>query len=109
MKCTAHPGTPAEASCSLCKVAGCARCLAYDVDGAATCATCGEDEEARSRAVGSALLAAVAAGYLVALAIGYLVLRDRPVIGGVAVVAAIAFGRILQLYVHPRDVTRRQS
>jgi len=107
--CTAHPDTIAAASCSVCKKLGCARCLAYDVDGGVACESCGALEDERSRAIGSAVLAFVAVGYLAALAIGYLVFRGRPFIGGLAAVVAIALGRALQLYIRPRTVTRRAS
>jgi len=105
--CTAHPETPAAASCSVCKKAGCDPCLPYDVDGAVACEACAALVDDRGRALGSAMLAFVAVGYLATLAIGYLVFRARPFVGGLAAVVAIALGRLLQVYVRAPTVTRR--
>ena len=109
MNCTAHPGTTAVGSCSVCKKAGCDLCLAFEVDGDVACESCGALEDDRSRDLGSAMLALVGVGYLATLAVGFVVFRARPFVGGLAAVVAIALGRALQMYIRPRTVTRRPS
>jgi hypothetical protein len=91
----------------VCRRAVCARCAAYDVDGCVCCEACGRAEEERSRSVGSALLGFVGVGYLLALALGLLVFHAKPYIGGIAAVAAIVLGRVLQIVFRPSTVTRR--
>lgn len=85
----------------------CSPCAAYDVDGRACCEACGRDEEDRSRSIGSALLAFVGVGYLATLAICVVVFHARPFVGGVAAIAAIALGRVLQIVLKPPIVSRR--
>lgn len=109
MECAAHPGTVAATACGVCAKTVCERCLEYDVNGRAACATCGRLEDDRSRALGSALIATVSAGYLAALALAYLVFRGRPFVGGLAAMIALIAGRLLYAYLRPPIVTRRSA
>jgi hypothetical protein len=81
--------------------------MTHDVAGLAVCESCGREEEARGRALGSALLTFVGVGYLLALSVGYVVFHARPFVGGLAAVLAIGLGRTLQLFAEPAVVTRR--
>jgi hypothetical protein len=107
VKCAAHDDADAEGTCAVCRRAVCARCAAYDIDGCVCCEACGRAEEERSRSLGSALLGFVGVGYLLALALGLLVFHAKPYIGGIAAVAAIVLGRVLQIVFRPSTVTRR--
>lgn len=81
--------------------------MTYEVDGRAACRDCGAVEEERSLALGAAVFAFVGCGYLATLAIGFLVFRARPFIGGLAAVAALGLGRVLQGFVRLPQVSRR--
>lgn len=107
MDCATHDGTPAEAACAVCQRALCASCIAYDVNGHPTCEACGRTEEERGKSLGSTLLVLTGLGYLVTLAIGVKAFHARPFVGGIAAIAAIALGRILQLVFRPPAVSRR--
>lgn len=71
------------------------------------CEGCGAVAIERGHAVGSAALALIAAGYLIALAIGYLVFRARPFVGGLAAIASLVVGRLVQTALRAPIVTRR--
>jgi hypothetical protein len=104
--CAAHADVETDQTCAECDKAICDACAVYEIDGAPACEACGRREDARSRAVGSALLAFIGAGYLAALALAILVFRPRPFVGGLAAIVAIALGRALHIAVRPRAVTR---
>jgi hypothetical protein len=87
----------------------CSSCATYDVDDRVCCETCGRREEDRSRSIGSALLGFVGVGYLATLAICVVIFKARPYVGGIAAIAAIAFGRVLQIVLRPPVVSRRLS
>jgi len=87
----------------------CEACARYEIDGHAACEACGCAEEAKSRDVGSGLLALVGVGYLAALSLGVLIFQARPLVGGIASIVAIALGRIVQFFVKPSSVKRRAS
>jgi hypothetical protein len=105
--CATHEGTPAEASCAVCERGLCSACIAYDVDERPTCETCGRAEEDRGKSLGGTVLALTGLGYLATLAVGVALFHGRPFIGGVAAIAAIALGRILQLALKPPVAIRR--
>jgi hypothetical protein len=107
VECAVHAEAPSVGTCAICEKPMCSRCAAYDVDGRVCCETCGLAEEDRGRAVGTALLASVGVGYLATLALGLLVFHARAFIGGIAAIAAIGIGRILQTVLRPPAVTRR--
>jgi hypothetical protein len=107
VKCAAHPTTRAIGACTVCKTAVCPTCATYDLDGSVCCETCGVIEEERSRSIGAALLAFVGVGYLASLALCVAIFHARPFIGGIAAIVAIALGRVLQIVLKPRVVTRR--
>jgi hypothetical protein len=85
----------------------CVRCAAYDVDSDVCCERCGRQAEDRSRAIGSALLGFVGVCYLASLALAVLVFHKRAFIGGIAAIAAIGSGRLLQMVLRPAAVSRR--
>lgn len=95
VNCAAHPDAAASVKCHVCDEPLCAACVAYDVDGDPACDACGRAEDARSRSLGTAMLALGAVGYLGALALGVALFKPRPFIGGVAALVAIAAGRAL--------------
>jgi predicted nucleic acid-binding Zn ribbon protein len=105
--CATHPDALAEGTCAVCARAVCATCAAYDVDGRVCCEACGRAEEDRSRSLGSTLLAFVGVGYLATLAVGVAIFHARPFVGGIAAIAAIALGRVLQIVIRPPVVIRR--
>jgi hypothetical protein len=107
VECAEHPEALAVATCAGCERALCARCAAYDVDSDVCCERCGRDAEDRSRAIGLALLGFVGVGYLASLAVAVLVFHTRPFIGGIAAIAAIGSGRVLQMVLRPPVVSRR--
>lgn len=107
MKCRAHPGDDATEACTTCSAAGCPRCLVFAQAGEPLCERCGSAELARIAARGSAAIVIIALGYLVALAVSYHLFKARPYVGGIAALAAIALGRVLQVWLTPQAVTRR--
>lgn len=108
MECAAHPDHETTGTCIKCKRAFCAACATYDVDGKTYCEACGRAVEQTSHSIGSALLASVAVGYLATLALGVALFGAKPFVGGLAAIAGIAFGRLLQVVVRPPSVTRRR-
>jgi hypothetical protein len=99
VKCVAHPDANAAERCAACDKALCSACIAFDVDGKASCEACGVAAEERARALGTGLLALVGVGYLATLAIGVALFHARPFIGGIAALVAIGLGRVLQLVI----------
>ncbi|AKV01203.1 hypothetical protein AKJ09_07866 [Labilithrix luteola] len=108
MECAAHPDHEATGTCASCKRTLCSACTTYDVDGKTYCEACGRNVEQNSHSIGSALLASVAVGYLATLALGVALFGPKPFVGGLAAIAGIALGRLLQVVVRPPSVTRRQ-
>ncbi|MBX3228175.1 MAG: hypothetical protein KIT84_26880 [Labilithrix sp.] len=82
MKCAVHADRPAT----------------HSIGDSPACEGCAEAAEARAKAVAPALPLLVSIAYLAVLAIGYVMLRGRPIVGGIAAVAALFVGRGLQLF-----------
>ncbi len=106
MNCAVHTDVPARATCAICKNALCAACASFQIDGARACESCGAKERRATDRLGSALLAVVAATYLATLALCVLVFKARPLIGGIAVLAAILCGRMLSQRMHKSRIER---
>lgn len=110
MECAAHQ-IEADTSCARCERAICRACSAYEIEAGSSrtllCDACGRDEEERSDAIGSAVIGFVGVGYLATLVVCIMVFKAKAFVGGIAAVAAIALGRILQLVMRPAVVVRR--
>lgn len=75
------------------------RTATHSVGGAAACDGCVEAAKERTRLFGASLPLLASIAYLLALAIGYFALKGRPIVGGLAAVAALFVGRGLQILV----------
>ena len=58
-----------------------------------------EAARVRTRTFGASVPILASIAYLVALSIGYVALKGRPIVGGLAAVAALFVGRALQIFV----------
>lgn len=107
--CAAHAARPATATCATCRVGLCDGCHAFDVDGEPACAACGLKERATGEAIGGAQLAVTALAYLTFLALAIVWSKPKPLLGGLGAIFAIAFGRVVSMFLRPRVVVRRRA
>ena len=107
MECAAHPEKNAVGPCVSCATGLCDACATFELDGGWCCEACGRRQEEDARELGSGLLALVGVGYLATLAVGVAIFNARPIVGGIAAIAAIGLGRALQLLVRAPAVSRR--
>ena len=108
VRCEVHADVETDRRCAECKKAVCDACAVYEIDGDDGCDSCGRVEDAKSRTVGTTLLALVGLSYLVAVAVGVVLFKPRPFVGGMAAVFSIAMRYTLQTWLRPRAVIRRQ-
>ena len=83
------------------------RIATHTVGGEGACEDCVASAQEQRETIGGALLIIVSVAYLITLAIGYLLFKGRPIVGGLAAVVALVFGRAVQVYLQ-RSVIRVQ-